>query len=411
MVVVTGIIPIQARPAFRFPRTFFWGGMVLFPLLFVLVLLSDGAFARNELPYTQSAADSTQHDSLVTVTITFVGDLMCHSPQYNNARQPDGSYDFKPSFEQVKPIFDASDYLIGNLETTCAGASHGYSGYPAFCSPDEYVAALKYAGFDMLATSNNHSMDTGENGLLRTIDVIRQNGISYTGTFTSQHDRDSIRIIDLKGLKIGVLNYTYGTNGAYPSADHKYMLNVFDSTLVKNDAAAARKQGAELVLVFYHWGVEYRPDPMWPKQDTMMRTAISSGADLIIGSHPHVIGPVTYFKTNNAKLDSGLVAWTMGNFISNQSQRYTDAGLILTVELTKNVTTGAAWISKTTYVPTWVYRAYSPLNKNYIVVPSTWCSSDSLPAWMSADSKAKMAAVREDTKAMVERYSKNPQLK
>lgn len=417
MVVITGNIPHHSETALaRFRNSismkFFWSFCVLAPLLFLIVAMSDGFFASASEPHSNNAASLvSDKDSLVTVSITFAGDLMCHSPQFNNARQSDGTYNFNPSWDAIKPFLSAADFTIGNLETTCAGAGSGFSGYPAFNTPDEYIAALKYAGFDMLATSNNHSMDTGEKGLERTIGIIKQNGLAYTGTFLSQADRDSIRMVDLKGLKIAVLNYTYGTNGAYPSAEHAYKLNVFDSTLVKNDMAAARKNGAEIVLVFYHWGVEYRADPMWPKQDSMMQCAIHAGADLIIGSHPHVVGPVTFYKGEGSKLDSGLVAWTMGNFISNQSKRYQDAGLVLTVELTKNVNTGAVSISKTSYMPTWVYRGTDPSNKNYVVMPANLLSTgDSVPSWIREDSKLKMNEAFSDTKAMVTRYSNKPEI-
>lgn len=417
MVVITGKITLQSQNSFdsfrkRIPMKFFWSFCVLAPLLFLIVAISDGFFASASEPQTNyNTSVPAEKDSLVTVTITFAGDLMCHSPQFNNARQSDGTYNFNPSWDAIKPFLSAADFTIGNLETTCAGSASGFSGYPAFNTPDEYIAALKYAGFDMLATSNNHSMDTGEKGLERTIGIIKQNGLAYTGTFLSQADRDSIRIVNLKGLKVAVLNYTYGTNGAYPSAEHAYKLNVFDSTLVKNDMAAARKNGAEIVLVFYHWGVEYRADPMWPKQDSMMQCAIHSGADLIIGSHPHVVGPVTFFKGEGSKLDSGLVAWTMGNFISNQSKRYQDAGLVLTVELTKNVNTGAVSISKTSYMPTWVYRGSDPSNKNYVVMPANILTTgDSVPSWIREDSKLKMNEAFSDTKAMVTRYSNKPEI-
>jgi len=400
-------------PARRLPAPLrrFASGTTL-PLMLIMGIAFSFCVADHlrEQRRALAAPAAPAEDSLVTVTLSFVGDLMCHSPQFNAAKQADGSYDFNPAFEFVKPYLSAADYTIGNLETTTAGLRRGYAGYPNFNTPDEYVAALKNAGFDMLVTSNNHSMDTGEEGLLRTIQVIKDNKLDYTGTFVSQKDRDSLRIVNLKGLKIGVLNYTYGTNGAYPAAARKYLLNVYDSTLVKNDIAAARKKDIDLVLVVYHWGAEYRPDPMWPKQDTMMRTAIAAGSDLIIGAHPHVVGPVTYYKTPpGAGLDSGLVAWTLGNFISNQSGRYKDAGVILNIELTKNLTKDSAWISKTTFVPTWVYRGTSPLNKNYQVLPSAWAERDSLPAWIDAASKTKMKEAWEDTKSIVRKYSKKPQ--
>jgi poly-gamma-glutamate capsule biosynthesis protein CapA/YwtB (metallophosphatase superfamily) len=385
-----------------------WLFLVIFPVLLCVILASDN-FQPAKQARSTAVAPFSQEDSVVRVTITFIGDLMCHSPQFNNARQPDGSYDFNPSFEHVKPYFEASDYVIGNLETTTAGAAYGYAGYPNFNTPDSYIAALKYAGLDMLATSNNHSMDTGEKGLLRTLDVIDQNGLARTGTYRTQKDRDSVRIVDLKGMRIAILNYTYGTNGSLPAANHNYMLNVYDSSLVKNDIALARKQGAELVVVFYHWGSEYKAEPT-PKQDTMMRAAANNGADMIIGSHPHVVGPVDFFKTKGAKIDTGLVAWTMGNFISNQSQHYTDAGLILNITLERNLNSGITRIASADYVPTWVYRAYDPAQKNYIVTPATWCGKDSLPQWISAESKAKICTSRDETKQVVQKYSSKVRL-
>lgn len=370
----------------------------------ISALIATDEMASAATTYAVKPADAETKDSVAEITFCFVGDLMCHSPQYNAARTAAGTYNFEPAFEFVAPYFQAADFTIGNLETTCAGAKRGYAGYPNFNAPDEYVVALKQAGFDMLVTSNNHSMDTGEEGLLRTIGVIKKNGLQYAGTFESQRDHDSLRIINVKGLKAGIINYTYGTNGAYPSAAHKYMLNVYDSAAVRKEIDALRRNGVDVVIALFHWGAEYRADPMWPKQDSMMRCAIASGADLIIGAHPHVVGPVTYYKTQLSKVDTGLVAWTMGNFISNQSKRYTDAGLILNVTLKKNTANDSVWIARSTYVPTWVYRGTSALKKDFTVVPSAWCEKDSLPAWIDAASKAKMKEAHGDTKAIVLKY-------
>jgi hypothetical protein len=205
-------------------------------------------------------------DSIGFATISLVGDLMTHLPQVNNARLPDGTFDFNPSFEYVKPYLSAADFTIGNLETTCAGPKRPYSGYPAFNTPDAFVTALRNAGFDLLVTSNNHSMDTEEEGLLRTIDVITKNGLSYTGTHKSQRDRDSVRVYDINGIKLGVLNYTYGTNGILPRPDHKYMLNVIDTLLIESDIVRARKAGSELVLVYFHYGLENVAEPTKDQQ-------------------------------------------------------------------------------------------------------------------------------------------------
>ncbi|HEU4716661.1 MAG TPA: CapA family protein [Bacteroidia bacterium] len=378
-----------------------YGMISLFLLLLLVVLFSGVIFPGTRKAFALPSPPKPAPDSIVTISMSFVGDLMCHVPQINNARHADGTFDFSPSFKEIAPYISSADLAMGNLETTCAGPWKSYGGYPAFNSPDAYIAAVKSAGFDFLCTANNHSMDTGEEGLLRTVGVVRKNGLGSTGTFLSQRDRDSIRVLDVRGIKIAVLNYTYGTNGAYPSAEHKYMLNVADSALVHDDILKARSTGADIVLVFYHWGIENQRSPV-PKQDTMFHWAADAGADLIIGSHPHVIEPVKYFKTAaNATLDSGFVAWSLGNFLSNQYWRYTDAGVILSLSLQKNFTTGKVSLAKTSYLPTWVYRSYDPSLQEHVVVPAGWCGNDSLPAWINADSKQKMCEAFGDTQGML----------
>jgi len=147
---------------------------------------------QEQTDVSPAAIPRPKKDSIGSITISAVGDLMCHITQYTYAKTDDGKYDFNPSFAEVKNFLSEADFAIGNLETTTAGAALGYSGYPNFNSPDEYAEALKNAGFDLLVTSNNHSMDMGEKGLLRTIEVIKKNNLSYTGTYISQRDRDSL---------------------------------------------------------------------------------------------------------------------------------------------------------------------------------------------------------------------------
>lgn len=343
-------------------------------------------------------------DSLVTIRITCVGDLMSHEPQVNNARIGANKFDFRPSFSEVKPYLANADLTIGNLETTCAGSGKPYKGYPAFNTPDEYVEALKDAGFDLLVTSNNHSMDTGEEGLLRTISVVKKNGLAYTGTHVSQRDRDSVRVFTLKGVKLAVLNYTYGTNGMYPVPEHKYMLNLIDTALIKADIASARKAGADIVLVFYHYGLENKSE-LSDDQKLAVNKAVEYGADLIIGAHTHVISPVAYFPTKTAKLDTGFVAYGLGNFLSNQYWRYADAGVIVSVELTRNVTKNTIRISRTDYLPTWVYRGTDAARKAHIIYPAQFSERDSVAPHIDAALKAKMKEAFEDTKAMMTKFT------
>ncbi len=127
--------------------------------------------------YAQDAKDTT------TITISAVGDLMCHSTQFQFAETGVDTFNFNPDYRVVKTYLSSSDFTFGNLETVTAGKDKKYSGYPLFNSPDEYVTALKNAGFDLLSTANNHALDRGEYGVLRTIKVLKENGINYNGTF------------------------------------------------------------------------------------------------------------------------------------------------------------------------------------------------------------------------------------
>ena len=268
-------------------------------------------------------------DSSVTISISVVGDLMCHSPQFEYAKVGKDSFDFSPVYRNVKKYLESSDFTFGNLETVTAGKENGgYTGYPKFNTPASYISALKEIGFDLLVTANNHSLDRSEKGILKTIDEINSRNLNYVGTFKSQQDRDSIRIFDIKGIKIAILAYSYGTNGNPIPKGKNYLINLIDYNLIEKDIQSAKINGAELVLVHFHFGEEYKREPVQFQKDVVNKT-IELGADIIIGGHPHVLQPVNFYKTNNAKLDSGFVAYSMGNFFSNQQARYKDAGMIL----------------------------------------------------------------------------------
>ncbi len=345
-------------------------------------------------------------DSVSSITINLVGDLMCHLPQTNNAKVTGGGYDFSPSFEYIKPFLQSADITIGNLETTFAGPAQPYAGYPAFNSPDEYAAALKNAGFDFLVTANNHSMDTREAGLLRTIDVIKQNKLGYAGTYVSQADHDSVRVLNIKGIKLGILNYTYGTNGSYPAHGHKFMLNVIDSAGISEGVKNAKQKGADIVMVFYHMGVENVVEPTQAQKDAV-KYALSAGAALVIGAHPHVVGPTKKMFSPVLK-DTAFIAYSLGNFLSNQYWRYTDAGVIMEITLQKNFTKNVTSFKKVQYVPTWVYRG-DGVKKMHIVFPAQY-SADSikLPAFLTGEHIFKMKEAFNDTKSTIQKY--NPEI-
>lgn len=348
-------------------------------------------------------------DSTSSVTISFVGDLMCHSPQFKFAQVSNDSFDFKPVFREIKKYLTEADLTIGNLETTISGKERRYSGYPLFNSPGEYLEALKDAGFDILLTANNHSLDRGKKGVLKTIDMIKNNGMESIGSYHSQHDRDSIRGFDINGIKIAILSYTYGLNGNYMAKNEKFLVNVIDTTLMKQDILNARNKNADVILVYFHFGDEYQRKPN-SFQKEIVKRAVDYGADLIIGSHPHVIQPFEYFSSNKNKIGNGLIAYSLGNFISNQRWRYSDAGVILNLTITKNISTQDIKLTNETIIPTWVFKGKVENKDQFVILPVDSTTINSLPNYLTERDKVKLLQSEKDTRKILEaiqNHSKN----
>ena len=363
---------------------------------FILSLITVFGFQFLSCPISKVKKEDS--DSLKSVTISFVGDLMCHSPQMDFARVSKDSFDFKPAFREVKKNLSVSDLTIGNLETTIAGKENHYSGYPFFNSPAEYLDALKDAGFDLLLTANNHCLDRGKIGILSTVDKIRSAGMNSIGTYKSQRDRDSIRIFEINGIKLAVLAYTYGLNGNYLSKNEKFLVNVIDTNLIKLDIQSARKKNADVVLVYFHFGEEYQRKPN-SFQREVTKFAINCGADLIIGSHPHVIQPLEYFTSDKNKIGEGIVAYSLGNFFSNQRWRYSDAGVILNIALTKNISSGTIKLSFVSVQPKWVFKGRSENKNEFVILPADTTISTVNNFLMETD-RQKLLQADNDTRKM-----------
>lgn len=372
-------------------------------ILFLTVIFSSHYFLN---PIDKKSVDQ---DSTSSVTIFFVGDLMCHSPQFQFAQISKDSFDFKPVFCEVKKYFTEADLTIGNLETTISGKESRYSGYPLFNSPNEYLEALKDAGFDILLTANNHSLDRGKKGVLRTIELIKKNGMESIGSYHSQQDRDSIRVFNIKEIKIAILSYTYGLNGNYIAKNEKFLVNVIDTTFLKQDILDARNKNADVVLIYFHFGDEYQCKPN-SFQKGIVKQAIDYGADIIIGSHPHVIQPVEYFNSNKNKIGKGLIAYSLGNFISNQRWRYSDAGVILNLKITKNILTHEIKLTNETIIPTWVFKGKIENRNQFVILPVDSTTINLLPNYLTGSDKLKLLQSEKDTRKIlkaIQNHSKN----
>jgi poly-gamma-glutamate synthesis protein (capsule biosynthesis protein) len=345
-------------------------------------------------------------DSIITISVSFVGDLMCHSTQFNYAYVKEDSFDFNGVFTEVKEYLSSSDFTIGNLETVLGGKELGYSGYPFFNAPDDFLFALKEAGFDFLVTANNHALDQGEKSIRRTLNKLNDLGLKYTGTFLTKEDRDSYRINTINGIDVAVLAYSYGTNDVPIPKGKKYIINIIDTNLIREDISKVKKYSPDIILVYFHFGEEYKHEPDTYQKSIVQKT-IEYGADIIIGSHPHVVQPVDYFKTINGNIDTGFVAYSLGNFISNQRWRYTDAGVILTIEISKNVFADSVYLNNVNCLPTWVYKGNTVKGKEYIILPATISSEHIVMNYLTDEDKQKIQQAFTDTEMILSKYYKN----
>lgn len=264
------------------------------------------------------------------ITLLFVGDLMQHRAQIDAARTPDGKYDYSPCFSLVKDQISHADIAVGNLEVTFGGKP--YSGYPAFSAPDEYLQAIKDAGFDVLLTANNHCLDRGKKGLERTITLIDSLFMPYAGTYRNKKERKQRYplFIREKGFCIAFLNYTYGTNGIKAASPN--IVNYIDKETILEDIRSAQAACPDAIIACMHWGEEYQSLPN-REQRELTDWLLEQGVTHIIGSHPHVIQPMELRKDGNQQ---HAIVYSLGNFISNMSAPNTDGGLIFTLQFEKS---------------------------------------------------------------------------
>lgn len=371
--------------------------------LFIAVIFAINTF--HFIPLEKKIISTEPIDSISTVTLSFVGDLMCHSVQYNYAQKGKDSFDFKPVYRFVSNYFNQSDFVAGNFETVTAGAKKTYSGYPNFNSPDAFLTDLQEVGFNFLFTSNNHSFDRGEIGVIRTIDVINSTNLRQAGTYRSSTDRDSIRIININNIRFAFLAYTYGVNGKLIPKGKDYLVNLIDTMKIRNDIEIIRKK-VDCIIVYFHFGEEYQREPNH-YQKMIVRKTIESGADVIIGSHPHVIQPIDVVKSNG-RIDSVLVAYSLGNFISNQRWRYSDAGVILNIQINKHSNNENIKLGKVDFIPTYVFKGMTNFGREYLIIPDNTTYQDSISKFMLKKEIADMKTSFLDTYEILTKYSSRP---
>ncbi len=299
----------------------------------------------------------------ITATIVSAGDCVIHDT-IRLAGKIDGEdrYDYTHMFEDIRPFVENGDYAIISYEGAATNNRNDYSSYPLFNTPPELFDAFKYSGFNLVNNSNNHQLDRRVSGMLETRENAKNSGLEIIGAYDGEETRYLIK--DINGIKVGFMAYTYGCNGneARLTSDEMYKhIALFDKPRMEKEIKELEEK-ADVTVIAMHWGHEYWKKPN-EQQISLSNEMFEWGADVILGSHPHVIQP-SEIRTVNG--ETKYIVYSMGNFLTNMLHEWFDDpkkekwlqedGSIINIEFTKDLVTQKTIISRVTHIPTWLSR-------------------------------------------------------
>ena len=371
-------------------------------LTFLLVLTMLLTFVGCSGNSQQNSSDISSETSSqapipdpITVTVGATGDYLIHTPIITSYLKSDGSYDFTDMFKYVTEYYNKFDYFVGNLEVTFGEKYMNYVGSGTlFNCPDSLADALKGAGVDMLLTANNHAYDTNSYGFHRTMQILEQRNLNYIGSH--KDNAKNYKVVDVGGIKIGMINYTYQTstapgyslNGIILKPEDTDNINTFsDKQLdafyseMATNLNNMYSDGAEAIMLYIYWGNEYHEKPV-ETQKIIAQKMCDMGVDVIVGGHPHVVEPIDIL-TSSVSGKQTVCIYSTGNAVSNQriaampntSKKFpnvakgaTEDGVIFSVSFTK-LGTGEVTISAIDAMPTWVNMYYEGGQRHYQIIP------------------------------------------
>ncbi|MFR2892552.1 CapA family protein [Peptoniphilus grossensis] len=324
-------------------------------------------FSNNENKIGESKnlkTEETKKEDKSEVKILAMGDMIFHQPIVKNYSSND-TYDFTPIFANISADINEADLALANFEGS-VNSNRKLSGFPLFNFPKETIYSLKNAGFDALSTANNHALDTGLDGIGETISHIKESGMKNFGTLTEDGDKGII--VEKNGIKIGLISFTDTLNGMDSLMRGKeYSVNTFAQD-VKSEIQNL-KDNADIVIVYPHWGNEYQLVPN-ERQIFLKEMLQESGADIILGSHPHVLQRYEVEDKNNKKY---FTIYSMGNALSNQrvenlKKSGVDTGALIKLVIEKDNVSGETKLKSYGVYPTYVNRYYANGKLNYDLV-------------------------------------------
>lgn len=355
---------------------------IILTLILSFTIISCNGYDEPTTPTIAEKEDTT-------ISVLGAGDVLMHMEQvYSGYDSKTNTYNYDNFFAYVKDYISTSDLAICNSETTYLGNGHNFSGYPKFNSPKEILDSIKNAGFDMACSSHNHINDMGDKGIESTAKLIKEAGLYLLGVKNDVKDKNYI-VKDIKGIKIGITNYTYSTidkngyryiNGLPLSKEMEPKINLFSDSNIENDINNMKstydnmlKDGADFTIFYIHWGNEYQLQPS-AQQEKLANMLNSIGVNVIFGSHPHVVQPIRRIK-NDTTGNETLVCYSLGNFVSNQrfetmGNLKSEDGLMVKLFITKDSNNKVKLTSYETE-PTWVYKYVNASGKTvYNILPT-----------------------------------------
>ena len=283
-------------------------GILLFGALAALSAgTASGSSRSDDLTSPRSARRAPS--AVVDLTISTSGDILIHEALWERARDYGGgaTYNFRPLFREVRPYIEGADLALCHLETPLQLGTP--TGFPVFRTPPQLARAIKATGWDVCTTASNHTLDQGQAGVDSTIAALRHSGVLHAGSARNAGEARRIAMLEAKGVKVAFLGYTQVINGQ--EIPHPWSMDWANADEIIADAKRARRQGAQVVIVNVHWGIEFAREPTGEQIDLAERLARSPAITAIVGEHAHVVQPIR-------RVGGKLIVFGQGNLIANQ---------------------------------------------------------------------------------------------
>ncbi|EHR50364.1 capsule synthesis protein PGA_cap [Saccharomonospora marina XMU15] len=265
------------------------------------------------------ASASTPAAPVDTLTVVATGDVLIHPALTEQAAREAGEnagpddFDYGPLLEGVRPLVSKADLALCHLEVPLSPDGGPYSGYPQFSAPPELADALARVGYDGCSTASNHVLDQGEDGVVSTLDALDEAGLKHTGSARTEQESDTPLVMDVGGVRLGHVSYTFGFNGIPEPPDKPWLSNELDAEAIVAEARAAREAGAEVVIVSVHWGQEYVHEPTEEQRALARRLLDEEAIDVLVGHHAHVVQPIE-------RIGDKWVAYGLGNSVARHAE-------------------------------------------------------------------------------------------